>query len=30
MARLFLSYSHDDEVYRQRLEKHLAMSSTGF
>jgi len=25
MARLFFSYAHDDEVYRDRLEKHLAM-----
>lgn len=25
MARLFFSYSHDDEAYRDRLEKHLAM-----
>ncbi|CAN7617525.1 toll/interleukin-1 receptor domain-containing protein [Variovorax paradoxus] len=25
MARLFFSYSHDDETYRDQLEKHLAM-----
>jgi len=25
MARVFFSYSHDDEVYRDQLEKHLAM-----
>lgn len=25
MARIFFSYSHDDESYRDRLEKHLAM-----
>ena len=25
MSRLFFSYSHDDEAYRDRLEKHLVM-----
>lgn len=25
MARVFFSYSHEDEAYRDRLEKHLAM-----
>jgi hypothetical protein len=25
MARVFFSYSHDDEAFRDRLEKHLAM-----
>lgn len=25
MAKVFFSYSHDDETYRDRLEKHLAM-----
>lgn len=25
MARVFFSYSHDDETYRDQLEKHLAM-----
>lgn len=25
MARVFFSYSHDDEAYRDRLEKHLSM-----
>lgn len=24
MAKLFFSYSHDDEQYRDQLEKHLA------
>ena len=25
MARVFFSYSHDDETFRDQLEKHLAM-----
>lgn len=25
MTRVFISYSHDDEIYRVELEKHLAL-----
>ncbi|WP_139101196.1 TIR domain-containing protein, partial [Acinetobacter baumannii] len=25
MAKVFFSYSHDDEAYRDQLEKHLAL-----